>query len=154
VDDEWLRIWTANYREKHHIYFATMGEIGFYMFSNTLPASVEINLGVLEDRAIQRAESLPTWRPFGPNPITSPAASARCMSSASASGSATLTPRPINEMKLNEHRTFFTLWNRGQYSTGELEHRTLNVCLSGLIRGSRFKVQGSMVFSLRNAALR
>jgi hypothetical protein len=39
------------------------GEIGFYMFSNTLPASVEINLGVLEDRAIQRAESLPNVAP-------------------------------------------------------------------------------------------
>jgi type II secretory pathway pseudopilin PulG len=40
------------------------GEVGFYMFSNTLPASVEINLGVLEDRAIQRAESIgdPTVR--------------------------------------------------------------------------------------------
>ena len=34
------------------------GEVSFYMFSNTLPASVEINLGVLEDRAIQRAQSL------------------------------------------------------------------------------------------------
>jgi hypothetical protein len=34
------------------------GEFGFWMFSNTLPASVEINLGVLEDRAIQRAQSL------------------------------------------------------------------------------------------------
>ncbi|MGA3162974.1 MAG: type II secretion system protein [Verrucomicrobiota bacterium] len=29
-----------------------------YMFSNTLPASVEVELGVLEDRALQRAESL------------------------------------------------------------------------------------------------
>jgi hypothetical protein len=28
------------------------------MFSNTLPASVEIEMGVLEDRALQRAESL------------------------------------------------------------------------------------------------
>ncbi len=34
------------------------GEFGFWMFSNTLPASVEINLGVLEDRVLQRAESL------------------------------------------------------------------------------------------------
>jgi type II secretory pathway pseudopilin PulG len=34
------------------------GEFGFYMFSNTLPASVEINLGVLEDRVLQRAESI------------------------------------------------------------------------------------------------
>ena len=29
------------------------------MFSNTLPASVEIQLGVLEDRTLQRAESIP-----------------------------------------------------------------------------------------------
>jgi hypothetical protein len=37
----------------------TLGEVGFYMFSNTLPASVEIQLGVLEDRTLQRAESIP-----------------------------------------------------------------------------------------------
>jgi len=35
------------------------GETGFYMFSNTLPASVEVELGVLEDRTLQRAESRP-----------------------------------------------------------------------------------------------
>jgi hypothetical protein len=35
------------------------GETGFWMFSNTLPASVEIQLGVLEDRTLQRAESIP-----------------------------------------------------------------------------------------------
>jgi hypothetical protein len=35
------------------------GEVGFCMYSNTLPAAVDIELGVLEDRAIQRAESLP-----------------------------------------------------------------------------------------------
>jgi hypothetical protein len=40
-----------------------MGEAGFYMFSNTLPASVEIQLGLLEDRTIQRAESLPDLTP-------------------------------------------------------------------------------------------
>jgi hypothetical protein len=34
------------------------GEVGFYLFSNKVPASVEIYLGVLEDRAIQRAQSL------------------------------------------------------------------------------------------------
>jgi hypothetical protein len=34
------------------------GETGFYMFSNMLPASVEIEMGVLEDRTLQRAESL------------------------------------------------------------------------------------------------
>ena len=37
---------------------STLGEVGFYMYSNTLPASVEIQLGVLEDRTLQRAESL------------------------------------------------------------------------------------------------
>ena len=34
------------------------GEVGFVMFSNTLPASVQVEMGVLEDRALQRAESL------------------------------------------------------------------------------------------------
>ena len=34
------------------------GEVGFYMFSNSLPASVEIEMATLEDRALQRAESL------------------------------------------------------------------------------------------------
>jgi type II secretory pathway pseudopilin PulG len=36
------------------------GETGFYMFSNTLPASVEIDMATLEDRTLQRAESFPT----------------------------------------------------------------------------------------------
>ncbi|MGA2853571.1 MAG: prepilin-type N-terminal cleavage/methylation domain-containing protein [Verrucomicrobiota bacterium] len=44
------------------IYFPSgppaLGETGFFMFSNTLPASVQIEMGVLEDRALQRAESL------------------------------------------------------------------------------------------------
>jgi hypothetical protein len=29
------------------------------MFSNALPASVEVELGILEDRTLQRAESIP-----------------------------------------------------------------------------------------------
>ncbi len=41
------------------LYFApASGEVGFEMFSNTLPATVEIDMGVLEDRALQRAGSL------------------------------------------------------------------------------------------------
>ncbi|MGA2241010.1 MAG: hypothetical protein ABSH11_03095 [Verrucomicrobiota bacterium] len=36
-----------------------LGEVSCYMFSNTLPASVEIQLGILEDRTLQRAESIP-----------------------------------------------------------------------------------------------
>jgi prepilin-type N-terminal cleavage/methylation domain-containing protein len=39
--------------------FPFFGEVGFYMFGNMLPASVEIQLGALEDRTLQRAESLP-----------------------------------------------------------------------------------------------
>jgi len=38
------------------------GETGFAMFSNTLPASVEIDMATLEDRTLQRAESLPDGR--------------------------------------------------------------------------------------------
>jgi hypothetical protein len=37
---------------------STLGEVGFSMFSNTLPASVEIQLGLLEDRTLQRAQSI------------------------------------------------------------------------------------------------
>ncbi|HLX94701.1 MAG TPA: hypothetical protein VKU37_03055, partial [Verrucomicrobiae bacterium] len=36
------------------------GETGFYMFCNTVPASVEVELGVLEDAVLQRAEGLTT----------------------------------------------------------------------------------------------
>jgi len=43
--------------------FLQSGETGFYMFSNMVPASVEIEIGVLEDRTLQRAESLPGGTP-------------------------------------------------------------------------------------------
>jgi type II secretory pathway pseudopilin PulG len=53
------------YGPNRNVWFAplTLGESGCYMFSNTLPAAVDIELGVLEDRAIQRAESLPDNAP-------------------------------------------------------------------------------------------
>ena len=35
------------------------GEAQLYMYSNTVPAAVELELGVLEDRALARAQSLP-----------------------------------------------------------------------------------------------
>jgi hypothetical protein len=41
----------------------TLGEVSFYLYSNTLPAAVEVEIGVLEDRTIQRAESLPDGAP-------------------------------------------------------------------------------------------
>jgi hypothetical protein len=51
-----------NVTNQNVLYFPSgppaLGRIGFIMFSNTLPASVEIEMGVLEDRALQRAESL------------------------------------------------------------------------------------------------
>jgi prepilin-type N-terminal cleavage/methylation domain-containing protein len=37
--------------------FLQSGETGFYMFSNMVPASVEVEMGVIEDRTLQRAES-------------------------------------------------------------------------------------------------
>ena len=40
-------------------FLSTVGEPQFYMFSNTVPVSVELELGVLEDRVLARAESLP-----------------------------------------------------------------------------------------------
>jgi hypothetical protein len=39
------------------------GEAQIYMYSNTVPASVELELGVMEDAAIARAESLPNNAP-------------------------------------------------------------------------------------------
>jgi len=42
------------------------GEIDCYMFSNSLPASVEIEMATLEDRTLQRAESLPNDLPSLP----------------------------------------------------------------------------------------
>jgi prepilin-type N-terminal cleavage/methylation domain-containing protein len=44
------------------------GEGGFYMFSNMVPASVEIEMGVLEDHTLQHAEGL---IPSGTNAVTS-----------------------------------------------------------------------------------
>jgi prepilin-type N-terminal cleavage/methylation domain-containing protein len=37
----------------------TFGEVNFFMFSNTLPASVELEMATLEDRTLQRAETYP-----------------------------------------------------------------------------------------------
>jgi prepilin-type N-terminal cleavage/methylation domain-containing protein len=45
-------------------FFGEVGTYGFY--SNALPASVEIELGVLEDRALKRVESLPSDVPAPP----------------------------------------------------------------------------------------
>jgi hypothetical protein len=50
--------WVTN----RNIWFAPQplpyGEVGFIFYTNAVPASVELQLGVLEDRTLQRAESL------------------------------------------------------------------------------------------------
>lgn len=51
---------TSHGTTNRNVWFAApaWGEVGCYMFSNTVPAAVSLELGVLEDRAIQRAESI------------------------------------------------------------------------------------------------
>jgi hypothetical protein len=34
-------------------------EMGYYFYSNAVPASIELQIGLLEDRPLQRASSLP-----------------------------------------------------------------------------------------------
>ena len=46
------------HKQKRLVFGPAWGEAGFYMFSNTLPATVQVELGVLEDRTLQRALSL------------------------------------------------------------------------------------------------
>jgi prepilin-type N-terminal cleavage/methylation domain-containing protein len=73
VNGGWMRtnqvvsgLWT-NYNQDVYYYTnnyaptsveALSGEVGLAMFSNTLPATVEIDMGVLEDRPLARAQSL------------------------------------------------------------------------------------------------
>jgi prepilin-type N-terminal cleavage/methylation domain-containing protein len=64
----WMTNVLANVRDvydgqiitNHNAFFlaTAWGEVDFSMFSNTLPAAVEIQLGALEDRTLQRAESI------------------------------------------------------------------------------------------------
>jgi type II secretory pathway pseudopilin PulG len=52
---EWIVKNTNNIFATNYV----MGEVGLYAFySNALPASAEVELGILEDRTLQRAESL------------------------------------------------------------------------------------------------
>jgi prepilin-type N-terminal cleavage/methylation domain-containing protein len=51
---------------KNVLFLPAYREVGFYMFSNSLPASVEIELATLEDRILQRAQSLPNDVPGSP----------------------------------------------------------------------------------------
>jgi type II secretory pathway pseudopilin PulG len=44
----------------NYLGYYNWGEVNYYFYSNALPASVEVELAILEDRALQRVESLPT----------------------------------------------------------------------------------------------
>jgi prepilin-type N-terminal cleavage/methylation domain-containing protein len=56
----WLNTFYTNvYNFKPLNAISGYGETGFYMFSNTLPASVEIQMATLEDRTLQRASTWP-----------------------------------------------------------------------------------------------
>lgn len=60
----WINYGAHGYTNAMNLNFPTpqtvYGEAQIYMFSNTVPAAVELQLGVLEDQAIQRALAFPT----------------------------------------------------------------------------------------------
>jgi prepilin-type N-terminal cleavage/methylation domain-containing protein len=58
-------VWMNGSTNENNVYFLPLnsgsdyGETGFFMFSNTLPASVEIEMATIEDRTLQRASIWP-----------------------------------------------------------------------------------------------
>ena len=62
TNGNWINNYSQPYTNALNTYLlpAAYGEAQFYMQSNTIPAAVELELGVLEDRTLQRAESRPT----------------------------------------------------------------------------------------------
>ena len=52
--------WQTNRPENVWLSPPEWGEVGYMFYSNAVPASVELQMGVLEDRTMQRAESLGT----------------------------------------------------------------------------------------------
>jgi prepilin-type N-terminal cleavage/methylation domain-containing protein len=61
VNGTWINNSVSSYTNVLNTYFypAAYGETQVYMVSNAVPASVELELGVLEDRPLAHAESLP-----------------------------------------------------------------------------------------------
>jgi type II secretory pathway pseudopilin PulG len=57
----WINNYFYNYTNAVNtdFLFPAYGEAQLYMFSNTVPAAVELQLGIIEDRTLQRAESIP-----------------------------------------------------------------------------------------------
>jgi hypothetical protein len=66
-----------NYTNVDPIFVPQWGETGIYFFSNTIPASVEVQMGTLEDRVLQRAESLPAQSTVQSNYLSQEAAHVR-----------------------------------------------------------------------------
>jgi hypothetical protein len=75
----WMNEWANGYYQPNthalnttYLYPPTVGigngygEAQLYMFSNAVPAAVDLELGVMEDHAIARAESLPNTAPNYP----------------------------------------------------------------------------------------
>jgi len=61
----WMNIGYTNAMNVRFV-SSSLGEPGVYMFSNTVPAMAEVELAALEDRTLQRAESLPNNLPAAP----------------------------------------------------------------------------------------
>jgi type II secretory pathway component PulJ len=61
ANGNWINNYYQPYTNALNTYFlpTAYGEQQLYMFSNAVPASVELELGVLEDRPLAHAESLP-----------------------------------------------------------------------------------------------
>jgi len=66
-----------SYTNVDPIFVPQWGETGIYFFSNTIPASVEVQMGALEDRVLQRAESLPAQSTVQSNYLSQQAAHVR-----------------------------------------------------------------------------
>ena len=64
----WINNDFVNYTNAANAFFLApaYGETQLYMFSNTVPAAMELQLGLIEDRTLQRAESLPNNLPTVP----------------------------------------------------------------------------------------
>jgi len=68
---EWIAYQNVDFLPPYMDLPNPIGEANFVFYSNAVPATVELQLGVLEDRTLQRAESLGTGQP--PSPVNTPA---------------------------------------------------------------------------------
>ena len=59
----WINSAFTNFTQTTNVTISLIsgGEAGLLMYSNVVPAAVELNLAVVEDRALARAQSFPTF---------------------------------------------------------------------------------------------